>query len=570
MSETKTQCRIVLLISVLFLSPVFSSQVFSQTERSELEQYRLKTSRAVLAKYELDPTPTGARKFLSELLPGGSVDTEIEVLIGQLDSDKYGLRQAAEFKLIAKGAKALRMLTVALDADSPESRVRSRRCIEQIKLASPSIIRSAIQLLQYDDSVDELKAFPADQRVILMFKLFDVVDDNLQKRALCSAILKNAGPSSIKLITAGLESDHQALRLVCVRALPKSVSPHQLDRFKKLITSDDVALSLAAIQAFGEKFPSTSLTQLVRLLESDSLQNRSQAVRMLRRLSDKEFGYSENADVANRKVAVEKWKDWRDRNVTGSAIDFAKLKRPVSRTPRGFVVSESGVGATILDAKGDVVRKIEVSLYDAQDCGDGRLLVCERSAGRVSLLDQRNSKTIRSVDGLNSPADAELLENENILVLHGSGKVTEHDVDGKIVREFDGLSNPFDVDRLPNGNTIVADSSNSRLVEFSPDGKVVWEKTGLAFPNNVFRMEDNRTLYTTYTSGDVVMLGADSKEQWRTNLAGGTLYSVYCAEGEVYVADGANQKIWVLGMDGKQLRSINVGFTFSDVGFITK
>ena len=155
-------------------------------------------------------------------------------------------------------------------------------------------------------------------------------------------------------------------------------------------------------------------------------------------------------------------------------------------------------------------------------------------------------------------------------MLQGNGIATEHDTNGAIIRSFTGLNNSFDIDRLRNGNTIVADSGNNRLVEFSPNGKVVWEKTDLAFPNNVFRMADNRTLYTTYSSGEVVMLGTDGKEQWRNSLENGTLYSVFCGGGEIYVSDGGNQKIWVLGMDGKQRRAINVGLSFCDVGFITK
>ena len=147
---------------------------------------------------------------------------------------------------------------------------------------------------------------------------------------------------------------------------------------------------------------------------------------------------------------------------------------------------------------------------------------------------------------------------------------TEHDKRGRIVRSFDGLSNPFDVDRLDNGNTIVADSGNNRLVEFGPTGKIVWEKNDLAFPNNVFRMPDNRTLYTTYSTGNVVMLDADGEEQWRTSIENGTLYSVYCGGSEIYVADGSNQKIVVLDMNGKPRREINIGISFCDIGFITE
>ena len=250
-----TQFRIVLLTAVLFLLSGLGRQLLAQTEPSELDQYQLKTSREVLVEYQLAPTPTGARKFLSALLPEATIDPEIEVLVGQLGSDKYDLRRAAEVKLVAKGARALRALTVASKSASTEVRVRSRRCIEQIKLVSPSIVRSAIQVLHYDNRPEELEAFPADQRVQLLMKLFDVVDDDLDKRILCAAIFENAGPNSQELVTAGLESDHTSLRLFCVRALPKCFSSLELKKFERLISSDDIELSFEAIRSFGEEFP---------------------------------------------------------------------------------------------------------------------------------------------------------------------------------------------------------------------------------------------------------------------------------------------------------------------------
>ena len=209
-----------------------------------------------------------------------------------------------------------------------------------------------------------------------------------------------------------------------------------------------------------------------------------------------------------------------------------------------------------------MVRKVEANLYDAQPCSGNRVLVTERSLGRVRLLDVATGRELRSVEGLNSPTDAELLDNGNVLVLHGIGKVTEHDPQGRVIRTFEGLNNPFDVDRLINGNTLVADSGNNRLVELDLDGKIVWEQRELAFPNNVFRLQNGNTLFTTYTTGSVVMLAPDGKEVWSKQIVRGTLYSVYCGGNEIYVSDAGNGKVWILDMDGREIRKVDLQFSF--------
>ena len=560
------KCVFVLLLMGATLLPAAALHAQETIVLSE-DPIVLETARKTVSDYGIEPTVAATHKFLNDLVSGTEDDSELQTLIANLDSDKYAIRVAAEEGLVTKGAKAAGLLKNAIETASPEARVRARRCLKRISAEWLSIQQAAIRVFAGEKSKD----ISSTKRIELLIRLANKFPEPLVQSTIATAIVKNADTDSRDAVLAGLRSNQTIIRRACVFGLPNCVAPHELSKFKSLLTDSDEDVAFTAIVSFGKHFPKTTVMQLAeKLLTSDKSDTRLLAHWMLKLISDEDFGYREYENETMQRAAIAKWQAWAKNLSPDQQLDFSKLSLPNQSRPLGFVVSVNGSGATILDAKGNVVRKIESSLYDAQACSGQRLLVCERNDGTVRLLDQKNGQSLRSVEGLSTPTDAELLPSGNILVLQGSGSVTEHDTDGKIVRTLTGLSNPFDVDRLRNGNTIVADSGNNRLVEFSPGGKVVWEKNDLAFPNNVFRMPDNRTLYTTYSSGEVVMLGPDGKEQWRTSIENSTLYSVYCGGGEIYVADGANQKICVLNMNGKQTREINIGMSFCDVGFITK
>jgi len=454
-----------------------------------------------------------------------------------------------------------------METASPEARTRAARCLKRISDEGLLIQQAAIRGFAGDESTD----FSSTKRIELLIRIGKEFPQPLVQTTIATAIVRNADTSSRDAVVAGLQSDQTIIRRACVLGLPNCIPQHELSKFKSLLTDPDEDVAFTAMVSFGKHFRQTTVNHLTKkLLTSEQSDIRLLAHWMLQLISSKDFGYQEHENETKRNIAIAKWQAWAKNLSPDQPLDFSKLSMPNQSRPQGFVASVNGSGATIMDIEGNVIRKVESSLYDAQAYRGQRLLVCERNDGAVRLLAQKSGKSLRVVEGLTQPTDAELLDNGNILVLQGNGIATEHDTGGNIVRTFNGLNNPFDVDRLRNGNTIVADAGNNRLVEFSLAGKVVWEKTDLAFPNNVFRMQDNRTLYTTYSSGEVVMLGPDGKEQWRTSLENATLYSVYCGGGEIYVSDGANQKIWVLGMNGKQTREINIGLSFCDVGFITK
>lgn len=234
----------------------------------------------------------------------------------------------------------------------------------------------------------------------------------------------------------------------------------------------------------------------------------------------------------------------------------------------GFLVSMPGRGVVRFDLEGRIVSEWKCAPYDARLAGDGTVIVTERQAGRVAILDA-DGRTVWEKTGLSSPVDAERLPRGHVLVLeNAANQVVEFDADGREVWRVGGLSNAYDADRLPNGHTLVADSGHNRLVEFDREGRVVWEHADLPFPNSVLRLRDGRTWYTAYTSGLVGEIDAKGNRGREHRIEGSVVYSVAVEGADVWVSDGKNGRVLKLDRGGKILLERKLPDAFVDLAFL--
>ena len=526
-------------------------------QTAQFESYR-----HILIQYDLEGSATGAQKFLRRMMPDEKGILEIQNCIDNLNCSKFADRVKAERKLAAMGPAALQMLKQAIEVGDPETAMRARRAAGAIEKYTGVLLNAAINVLKYDPSDEPA---PKD-RLETFFELCRKVSGLSLESELKHAIIFASEPGLKDKILSGVEDENALVRNSCIQAMTKCLSDAELEKYAYLLQTKNEFDSLAAIESFGFLDPTIAVELIIsRHLNSTDRKVRVNAINLLRAMTMQCFDYDVDASSEQRTEAIQEWENWFAENKPISSESFERMTAATNKEPNGFLISVNGKGVRQYDFDGKLVWNLDGNTYDAEQISSDLMLVTFRNAGEVRII--RDGKTIRTVSNLKSPSDAEYLPNGNILVAQGTGKITEHDSTGQIVKMFEGFSNPFDCDRLPNGNTIVADSSNNRIVEVDPAGQVVWECGGLKFPNNVFRIPDGRTLYTTYTSGIVALLGVDGTEIWNYKIKSGTLYSVYCAKGKIYVSDGANRKIWVLDMNGELVHGVAIPETFCDVSF---
>ena len=533
----------------------------SGSNRQQADQERLRIYRETLQNFGVAHDAQGAHEFLNSLFPKDDSRSEIDELIKGFASPTYLQRETAEKKLIARGPEALDQLQVAAKEGDTETRSRSKRCLMAIELIHDQLVFAAIQVVRLDPEEQPSRLARLDTLVRLLRKF------KQHKRLLLEAPQGLVDASCQKKIQELLNDQDEDVRIAAVFALPHCHTDSELSQFVGLIEDENPRIALAAIETIGYLAPLESSERLIENLSHLDEQTRRTSATLLRTISGKYFQFRADASHSNRRRAIKKWKSWVSNHALG-AEHFKRLEMAESAPPTGFLVSVSNSQVHQFDLNGNELWNHRVALYDAQYINENEIIVAERNRDLVRIINRAGETQLR-IENVESPSDVEMLPNGNVLVLSGTGKLYEFS-NGKLIKTYTGLDNPFDADRLPDGDTIVADSGNNRLVIYDPQGQKTWEKTQLQFPNNVHRLPDGRIVYTTYTSGDVVMLDSQGSELWRRNLPGATLYSVYATANEVYVADGSNSKIWILGPDGSPNREIKIPVRFCDVDFITR
>ena len=536
-----------------------------EDQKLAFKEKQVVSYRNVLERRNISSTVFGARDYLVRLIPSEETKEEIRHLVEKLSGSRFKGRVEAEEQLSTMGPVVLASLKEAVKSGDPETRMRAKRAITAVDQHAAELINAAINVLKYDPTTE----LSLDQRLDTYFKLCRGTTGFGIESELRNAIIFTTSPDLKQRIVNGVKDKNLLIRNSCIRALKLCVVERELRDFLYLTQSTDSEDSLAAIECFGFLEPTQSVELLIsRHLNSSEANIRRQAINLLRALSGENFGFRVDGKEEEREVVINQWTEWLAKNKPVSVEVFERMLAASNKSPTGFLISVIGKGIRKYSLNGELEWQIDGNTYDAQHINSNLVLVTFRKEGKVKLL--RDRKVVQEVGGLISPSDAEYLRNGNILSLQSNGVITEYDPSGKTVKKFEGFSNPFDVDRLQNGNTLIADSNNNRIVEIDSTGETVWECQGLDFPNNAFRLPDGRTLYTTFTAGIVGLIGTDGTVIWSYKIKGSTLYSVYCAQGKIYVADGANRKIWILDLSGELIGGISLPETFCDVNFVTE
>lgn len=510
---------------------------------------------AMLRSAGIPPTGAGALAFLrGDADPIAAV--RIAALVDELGAPRFAVRAAAERELQAHGTAALGALQQALGAGCPEVRERARRLLARLEHhRHDELLAAALRVVAAQRPRGAADGLLAAAPRLDTERLQPLLAETL------AAVLR---PADEPLLTSAIADPRPPVRRAAVGAL--ALLPGLHPHLPAALYDTDPGVRLAAARALAAAGERRALPVLVDLL-AGALPHRVAALDVLAQVTRRPSSFVPWADEQQRARAVREWRAWLWAEGRTAPL-FPLGQHPRFRPVRAFVLSATDQGAVVCDRSGGIAWRLACRPYDVFPCGDDAVLVTERNAGVVRIVD-RAGRTLRLVERLASPTDADLLPDGNLLiVLNGAGRVVEIDPAGRCVWSADGLNNPFDAERLDDGTTIVADSGNNRLVVFDQRGRIVEEIGGLAFPNGVLRLPDGSTVCTTYTSGSVVLLDRDGRVRWERKVEGATLYSPAMASGHLYVADGKGSRIVVFDLEGREVERIALPLPFNDVGYL--
>ena len=196
---------------------------------------------------------------------------------------------------------------------------------------------------------------------------------------------------------------------------------------------------------------------------------------------------------------------------TATRTDFATgLTRPyglVQLTDGRILVAEtSAARVSVLSATGtrtDFATGL-VAPYGLVQLTDGRILVAEVNASRVSVLSATGTRT-NFATGLNAPIDLVQLADGRILVAELNGNRVSNITAGTRSDFATGLSSPLDLVQLANGRILVAESGAARVSDITAGARSDFA-TGLIGPYGLVQLTDGRILVSEFSGNRVSLL----------------------------------------------------------------
>jgi hypothetical protein len=263
-----------------------------------------------------------------------------------------------------------------------------------------------------------------------------------------------------------------AAEVVCQTALGEHRS-----RLFALLNDPDLTVRCRTALALAAAREKEAVPVLIGLLTELPIPQATQVEDYLRMVAgDNAPEVQLDGDNATRQKCRDTWAAWwRDQ---GPGIELARLE-----------IGQRQLGYTLI-----------INQYDPT-----------RPGGRVFEVDAAG-KTRWSIEGLQTPVDAQVLPGDRVLLVENYQRVTERDTKGKVLWEkaFTGVQ-VIGAQRLANGNTFVA--LRNQLLELDRTGKEVFTHHR---PNQDImaaqRLRDGQYVLLTY-SWQYIRLDSTGKEQ---------------------------------------------------------
>jgi hypothetical protein len=552
--------------AILFLALLLGSapMAFAEPPRDPDLAYAERVLRS--AKAETDGP--GVLAFIRSRTLSDEQFRQLADLVRRLGASAYSEREKASRELIAAGRPALPYLRQAVNDPDLEISRRARRCIDKIHRDPASHLMAAAA--QAAARIVKARRPPGAAAVLLDYFpcIHDEAFEDVWLDALRAVGWHEERPDPVLL--AALTDKRPICRAAAAHVLSRGPSAEVRGRVAPLLADADPRVRYEAAAGLARHDEKKAVLVLIALLADAPFSLACRAEYLLCLLADGQ-GPEETLskdETASRRACRDAWQAWWRQQADG--VDLTRLQREAA--PHGLTL------VCEYDGSGDSGRVWEWGQAgqpcwevadlegpnDVQLLSDGRLLVAERHANRVTERDHRgkvlwehrangvaigcqrlpNGNTLivtfhelyevtraqkvvfRHPHGRWDFRHARKLPNGHVLYVTSKGELVEMNGDGKqrirAIRpedHADGARYWASVEPLPNSRYLLALAGSNRVIEIDAAGKVRWECTAPA-PTSATRLRNGHTLIACFEDRCVLEVDRAGKEVSKQTLQG--------------------------------------------------
>lgn len=466
-------------------------------------------------------------EFLKKRTLSRDDQDRLRQLIKDLGDPNYRKRATAHALLVKEGTPALAFLKPALESGQAEVVRRATLCIDEIKKGPGPALPVAIVRVLARPSTEKTSPGAAI-RVLLDYAPF-ADDESVEEEVFTSLTLLSAREVKVDpLLPEALNDPLPTRRSAAAVVLGRVGAKEHQAGLRKLLDDPVLSVRLRAAQGLLAARDSSGVPRLIALVNDLPAQGLWQVEDILQRLAGEKAPTEVVADAstAARQRFIKAWDKWWTENA--STVDLVRMNEV-----------ESFLGL------------VTITEYDsAVGLPGGQVW----EAGR----DMRPRFTLK---GLNGAMDAQVLPNGRILIAENSAnRVTERDQAGNIKWEHRTPGNPIRVQRLPNGNTFIAMYNN--VMEVTPDGKELYNinRGPTFYIFSASKLRNGNVL--AMTAQGVIMefdpiANRDVKPNVNLGPAGGWCSAEALPNGNYLVATMNNSMVREIDASGKTINTIN-------------
>jgi hypothetical protein len=418
--------RHVALLALLVLLKLAHPAIAAESSDIAADEETLRAAHVV-------PNNPALLAFFRERTLDEETQAEIEVLIGQLGSESFRLREKATAKLRSASLAAATLLRQASRHVDLEVCWRARQALSAVERrdATPEVTAAAVRLLGRQLSAETTE-------VLLDYVPFAAQDDIADAVSLALASAARRDEESRALLTDALANEQPARRGAAGSALCRAGCRAQLPAVRRLLRDADPHVRRRVASALLEASEKIAVPVLIDLLAELPREEAEQVESLLFVLAGENAPAGHLDDDARRRYRAA-WAAWWDNN--GDELDLT-----------GIDLARRWLGRTVVVA-----------------------FTAAPQTGCVLELDA-HGRTCWKIEGLTCPIDAQAIDERRVLVTeYGQEQVTERDHKGEVLRRIAAPDLVLGARRRPNGNTFLV--TRSHVLEVDRDGKEVWKVT---------------------------------------------------------------------------------------------